>query len=94
MDQLSRAPEATLMAICEALGLPYDPAMLRWPAGPHPSDGVWGPHWYTKTWDSTGFVVSPHADVEPPRPDADYLEEAVEIYHRLREHALAVPERR
>lgn len=92
-SQLRRAPQATLAALCEALGLEWDPAMLRWPAGPHPHDGVWGRHWYANTWDSTGFVATPEADAQPPRPDAEYLDEAIEIYQRLRGHALAVPDR-
>jgi hypothetical protein len=34
--------------------------MLRWPAGPRDSDGVWAPHWYASVLASTGF--------EPWRP--------------------------
>ena len=35
-----------LRALCAALGVPFDAAMLSWPAGPRDSDGVWAPHWY------------------------------------------------
>src|SRR6185436_4850979 len=34
-------PEATLGALCAALGIAFDPAMLRWPAGRRDSDGPW-----------------------------------------------------
>ena len=44
-----------LEALCDALGVRFDPAMLSWPAGPRPTDGVWAPHWYDGVWKSTGF---------------------------------------
>src|SRR5690606_33585729 len=55
-------PEGTLRALCAALGVPFDPSMLRWEPGPRPEDGVWAPHWYAAVWRSTGFA--------PPRDDA------------------------
>jgi hypothetical protein len=54
-------PAATLSALCAALGLEWDPAMLRWPAGRHPDDGVWAPHWYAKVEASTGFDAAEKA---------------------------------
>jgi hypothetical protein len=48
-------PEGTLRALCAALGLPFTPAMLAWPAGPKGCDGVWAPHWYDAVHRSTGF---------------------------------------
>lgn len=53
--QLVRHPEAMLRSLCLALGLPFDPAMLSWPAGSKPYDGVWAPWWYTNTHSATGF---------------------------------------
>ena len=50
-----RDPEGTLSALCNALDLAWDPAMLHWPAGRHADDGVWAPHWYGKVEASTGF---------------------------------------
>ena len=50
-----RAPRAALEALCGALGIGFDPAMLCWPAGPRPTDGVWAPYWYDTVWRSTGF---------------------------------------
>lgn len=49
-------PEAMLRAWCSALGIEFSERMLRWPAGPRDSDGVWAPHWYAFVWDSTGFA--------------------------------------
>lgn len=50
-----RDPRAHLRALCDALGIAFDERMLRWPAGPRASDGVWAPHWYAAVWRSTGF---------------------------------------
>jgi Sulfotransferase domain len=50
-----RGPRPALGALCDALGIGFDPAMLSWPAGPRPTDGVWARYWYDSVWGSTGF---------------------------------------
>ena len=50
-----RRPRPMLEALCDALGVRFDPAMLSWPAGPRPTDGVWARYWYDGVWRSTGF---------------------------------------
>jgi hypothetical protein len=65
-----RQPRAMLEALCDALGVPFDPSMLSWPAGPRPTDGVWARHWYDGVWKSTGFG--------PYREPADDLPAALE----------------
>lgn len=52
---LLQQPEATLRALCAALDLPFQPAMLSWRAGPRATDGVWARHWYARVEASTGF---------------------------------------
>jgi len=83
------APEAVLRALCAALGVPFDPAMLAWPAGPRPSDGVWGAHWYARVWDTTGF-----APYRPPGPVPEGLEGIVAAcrphYEKMCAHKLKV----
>ncbi len=59
-----RDPAGTLGALCAALGIAWDPAMLAWPAGRHPADGVWAEHWYGRVEASTGFG----APEVPPKP--------------------------
>jgi Sulfotransferase domain len=85
-----RDPRAALAALCGAVGIDFDPAMLSWPAGPRPTDGVWARHWYDSVWRSTGFGPyheSAPADLPPElEPLADrcqpfYAELAA---HRLR----------
>ena len=48
-------PAGTLAALCAALDIAFDPAMLHWPAGRRASDGVWAAHWYNAVEASTGF---------------------------------------
>jgi hypothetical protein len=48
-------PRGALSALCAMLGAPFDEAMLAWPAGRKPFDGVWAPVWYDAVEKSTGF---------------------------------------
>ncbi len=86
------APPAALRALCAALGVPFSGAMLSWPAGPRPSDGVGAPYWYDSGWRSTGFV--PAAPGPPPALEASLeplLEACLPYYERLRENKIAIP---
>ena len=60
-----RDPRAALETLCDALRIGFDAAMLSWPAGPRPTDGVWARYWYDGVWRSTGF--GPYG--EPAAPD-------------------------
>ena len=53
--QLLLDPPGVLAQLCDYLEIPFDEAMLSWPAGPRPEDGVWAPHWYDSVHRSTGF---------------------------------------
>ncbi|KXS16303.1 D-aminoacid aminotransferase-like PLP-dependent enzyme [Gonapodya prolifera JEL478] len=55
-NDLINHPDPTLRLLCERLDIPFDRAMLSWPAGPKPYDGAWGKWWYGATWKTTGFV--------------------------------------
>ncbi|MEL6684347.1 MAG: HAD family hydrolase [Pseudomonadota bacterium] len=77
-------PEDMLRKLCDAIHLPFDPAMLSWPAGPRAEDGVWAAHWYGAVHQSTGF-----AGAEGPLPvlgkdSQDMLALALPFYERLR----------
>lgn len=85
-----RHPAAALTALCDALGIGFDPAMLSWPAGSRPTDGVWAKYWYDSVWRSTGF--GPYREqerIELP-PELEPLAAQCEPYyqelarHRLR----------
>jgi hypothetical protein len=76
-------PEGMLRKLCKAIDLPFDPAMLSWPAGTRPEDGVWASHWYGAVHKSTGF-----AGAEGPLPtlsgdEERLLEEALPHYITL-----------
>lgn len=57
-------PESVLRQLCGRIGIPFDPAMLSWAAGPRPEDGVWAPYWYASVHRSTGFGA-PRRHSEP-----------------------------
>jgi hypothetical protein len=63
-----RDPRSTLAALCAALGIDFDDAMLAWPPGPRDTDGVWARHWYAGVEASSGFApYSPGS--RDPLPD-------------------------
>ena len=51
-------PAATLAALCGALGIVWNPAMLHWLPGARASDGIWASHWYGRVLESTGFEAA------------------------------------
>ena len=83
-------PEGMLRALCMAFDIRFDPAMLNWPAGLRPTDGVWAPAWYAAVERSTGFA--------PPRPEPGFddlpdalkglAERARPLYETLAAHRL------
>ncbi len=81
-------PEGRLRALCAALGLEFDPAMLSWPAGASPDDGVWGAHWYGAINSSTGFAGPEGPLPETPEALRPLVEDALPLYEALRVKAL------
>jgi hypothetical protein len=86
-----RDPRAALEALCDALGIGFDPAMLSWPAGPRPTDGVWARYWYDSVWRSTGFGPYRESGDAGLPPDLEPLAALCQPYydelaaHRLRQ---------
>ena len=64
-------PAGTLSMLCVALEIEWDEAMLSWPAGRHPRDGIWASHWYNHVEASTGFEC---AEEQPLPIIADRLQ--------------------
>jgi hypothetical protein len=86
---LLAAPEPMLRALCAALGIPFTPRMLSWPAGPRASDGIWARHWYERVERSTGF--EPAAAIEVPDLQGRLAElegRCRPLYEKLRAHRL------
>ncbi|MFH5833212.1 sulfotransferase family protein [Halalkalibaculum sp. DA3122] len=76
-------PEEKLSEICDTLEIPFDRAMLSWPAGPRPEDGVWAKYWYQNVHRSTGF--QPYKPKTAPFPEhlKELLAECEPIYEKL-----------
>jgi hypothetical protein len=85
-DALLANPERELRKLCGALAIPFDAAMLSWPAGARETDGVWAPHWYDAVNRSTGFSPPRNApSLDEPRL-RKLEEQALPIYDRLARH--------
>lgn len=91
-ETLLADPEGTLRALCSALGLPWEPAMLSWPAGPRPFDGLWAPWWYATVHASASFAAPKGGEAAPlpqlSASQAALVEEMQPFYHFLASRAL------
>lgn len=81
--KLLQDPQSGLRKLCSAIGIPFDEAMMNWPAGPREEDGVWARHWYHSVHRSTGF--KPYKPKTGPFPEElkELLEECREAYEEL-----------
>ncbi len=87
-DDILQAPETGLKALCRALGIAFNPAMLNWSPGAKPEDGIWGAHWYDRVNASTGFGPPPGPVPDVPRYLQPILTAALPIYETLKSAAL------
>jgi len=83
------APDGMLKALCGALDMPFDRAMLSWPAGARPEDGPWAAHWYDAVHASTGFRPLVEKNPSLPKELEEEAARAMPAYRRLREVRLA-----
>jgi hypothetical protein len=88
-DLLLQNPPRVLQKLCIALGIPFDAAMLKWPAGPRPEDGVWAPYWYAGLHRSTGFGPPPSDSPDVPEKWKDLLQEVNPYYLHLNQFAIS-----
>ncbi len=92
-DDFLSDPATYQEAICDRLGVSFDSAMLRWPAGRRASDGIWGQVWYGVVEKSTEFGAPPG-----PVPTIDDLpravrataDEALPLYEQLAERRMVL----
>ena len=85
-----RDPPGILAALCAALGIDWDPAMLGWAPGIHDTDGVWASHWYDAVSASTGFGTSDDTPVTLGDDERRVADACRADYAALAAHRLAV----
>lgn len=76
-------PKGMLNALCDAIGLVFDPAMLDWPAGPRQEDGIWAEHWYGAVHQSTGIAGAEGPMPKVPAALKPLLDAALPYYQGL-----------
>lgn len=81
-------PEGVLKKLCQAADIPFDAAMLRWPAGARPEDGIWAAHWYKSVHASTGFKPYEANEEAFPKHLNKLLGECQKLYAQLSDKAL------
>ncbi len=88
-DDLLIDPRKYLKQLCSKIDIPWDEGMLKWNAGPHTEDGIWGKVWYDSVWRSTGF--GPPADPSLPGLSTEFTaiaNQAMPYYNRMKAAAL------
>lgn len=83
-----RDPAGTLSLLCDALGIAWDPAMLRWEPGPRPTDGIWASHWYDAVMSSSGFGLPDERPLSLTRDEQRIADACRADYALLARHAL------
>jgi hypothetical protein len=82
-------PRRMLSLLCEAVDVPFQEAMLAWPPGPRPTDGVWAKYWYGEVEKSTGFRPYQAKRIELPERLEELAAKCMphyEIMHQQRFH--------
>jgi hypothetical protein len=82
-DDVLANPEKVLSKLCDALGIPWEEAMLHWAPGRRDTDGIWAAHWYNAVEKSTGFGSSDMDLVQLPWDAQRLADECQPFYERL-----------
>lgn len=86
-DVLSN-PRQALMALCEAIDIPFMESMLNWPVGKRESDGCWSKYWYSSVEKSTEFMAYQEDNRSVPEYLQDLLAECDELYNQMAQYRL------
>ncbi len=81
-------PEGVLARLCQAVGIAWDPSMLRWTPGRRATDGPWAPHWYAAVEESTGFGPPESDEVALPDEARRVADRCRPYYDRLAAHRI------
>ena len=82
-DELKTNPEKHLKVICNFCQIEWNPAMLKWNAGPISEDGVWAKFWYAKVHQSIGFEAPQEESTKCPPHLQPVLDEAMPHFNFL-----------
>lgn len=88
-DILSQ-PKKALRALCKAIHIDFDEAMLSWAPGPRPEDGVWAKYWYKSVINSTGFKASPATRPVISGAHAALYAQSLPLYEQLKARKLKI----
>jgi hypothetical protein len=83
-----RRPEQSLRLLCRAVGVEFDRAMLSWPPGLRPTDGMWAKHWYNEVARSTSFEPYQAKTHEVPDQFARIHDQCRACYEQLYQYRL------
>lgn len=83
-----RNPRGMLEAICSEFGIDFQDNMLRWPAGPRETDGIWAKYWYSQVEATTGFGEYRPRREGVPEGYEPMLERCQQLYETLHSHRL------
>jgi Sulfotransferase domain len=86
--ELLQNPKIVLTEVCRRLEIPFEDAMLSWPAGAKPEDGVWAKYWYDNVHASRGFGKYEAKQEVFPEKLKPLLKECLPLYERLTQYAI------
>jgi hypothetical protein len=81
-------PAGVLSKLCDALGIPWDEAMLSWAPGRRATVGVWAAHWYNAVEMSTGFGAPVTGPIALSAEDQHLADRMRPYYERLAAYRL------
>ena len=76
-------PRRILEQLCDAVGIAFTDAMLKWPPGIRETDGVWAKYWYKKVEPTTGFGTYKPKNDPVPESMLGLLDECNTLYERM-----------
>lgn len=83
-------PEGYLTALCNALGIAWDSAMLSWETGTRDTDGVWASHWYNRVVDTTTFGPAKHEPAKLNAAQQRIADQCRIFYNQLSDYRLKI----
>ena len=81
-------PKQMLELLCRAVSVPFQDAMLSWPAGLRDTDGMWAKYWYTEVAKSTGFQPYRAKKEQVPNRFREMCDECRKYYDELYQYRL------